>query len=367
MSLVSCAERALQLPSQLIAAPKEVMLLLWLSQLLHLLLFLPLVLPLASSASEAAAPWTVQLTSLRDQGVTVLSMAVDYNRGPSASLSARFIHDLQRQHNTTLTELACTIRFYAVAHQAFVATLPEEGTMALQIQIEVKRKKVEYEPLYCYFTTTHNRGSDFQDSPPTRSLAIYCPVTMLMEIGPIHFREHLSLGKYCLAVTVKPATLRFQARATITDFIAPSEPPDFQFTATTSPYQVKRAWIRDQLANQRPHGVCVVQNFKNEYSGFMLHLFIKYYLHLGFTVIVYDYSAAHREFVLPFLNISGMYYHPYSTFQILFPEQAKNYSSQFKFYYTQEHKDDHPGTQVPCIHSFLPCLIKHVPGAYFEY
>ena len=312
-------------------------------RLLHLVT-LSLAVPATLLSREAAAPPSVHLTALRDEGVSVLSLAVDFHRGPAASLSASFIHDLQLIQNTTLTEIACTLRFYAVAYRVFVMTLSEEGAMT--VHFEKSRKRVELEPLFCYFTTSHNRGGDFEDFPRTRSLAIYCPVTLTAEIGPPQFREYLPSGKYCLAVTNKPATLRFQARAKLSDFISPSEPPDFQFTATTNPFQVKRAWIRDQIAVQRPHGVCVVQNFKNEYSGFMLHLFIKYYLNLGFSVIIYDYSASHRDYVSPFLNISGVYYHPYTAFQILFPELALNFSSQFKFYYSKEHNDNHPGTQV---------------------
>ena len=59
-------------------------------------------------------------------------------------------------------------------------------------------------------------------------------------------------------------------------------------------------------ARQR-HGVCTVQTFRNPVSGLKLFLFVRHYLALGYTVIVYDRFGAHREDLAPFLLTSSKF------------------------------------------------------------
>lgn len=67
--------------------------------------------------------------------------------------------------------------------------------------------------------------------------------------------------------------------------------------------------------------VCTVQTFRNDVSGTMLYLFSRYYLELGWLVIVYDRFGQHEKVLATlrsqYENI--LLYHPYTIFQFLFP------------------------------------------------
>lgn len=303
----------------------------------------PLLHSYRPSLDQDTMPYSVMHRSLENDKISVLSMVVEYHRTAAASLSSRFINDLQYYHNLSFTELACTIRFYAVAYSSSIRMTPEEGVLA--VQFKYQRMTHPLDPILCYFTTSHNRGPDFIDSPKTTAIAIYCPISLDMEIGKFNFVDKLSYGKYCLAVTQSAVNIECGGRKSVAEFIAPKKPPHFLANIVTKPFAAKRAWMREQQQLLRPHGVCLVQTFQNEYSGYMLFLSVKYYYNLGFSVIIYDRSASHRDYLASLLHLSGVYYHPFTIMQVVFP-QSPNNSSPFKYYYLMEHMTDHPGTQV---------------------
>ena len=68
------------------------------------------------------------------------------------------------------------------------------------------------------------------------------------------------------------------------------------------------------------HAVCTVQTFRNPLTGPMLYLFAKYYLTMGWSVIVYDRHGWHHDFLKPFERNYRMKYYPYTAFELLFPE-----------------------------------------------
>jgi hypothetical protein len=66
---------------------------------------------------------------------------------------------------------------------------------------------------------------------------------------------------------------------------------------------------------------CTVQTFKNDATGPMLYLFARYYLELGWLVIVYDRFGQHGQ-VLSGLRAqysTRLLYHPYTILQLVFP------------------------------------------------
>jgi hypothetical protein len=72
--------------------------------------------------------------------------------------------------------------------------------------------------------------------------------------------------------------------------------------------------------------VCTVQTFLNPMSGPMLYMFARYYLSMGWAVIIYDRFGAHREHLEEFLTHPRLKYFPYTMFQLMFPE---TYNEEF--------------------------------------
>ena len=77
-----------------------------------------------------------------------------------------------------------------------------------------------------------------------------------------------------------------------------------------------------QAKTAEVHAVCTVQTFQNPLSGPMLYMFTRFYLELGWVVIVYDRFGAHRDFLSSLLDSQTdqrLKYYPYTLFQLLFP------------------------------------------------
>ena len=101
--------------------------------------------------------------------------------------------------------------------------------------------------------------------------------------------------------------------------------------------------------DQRPHAVCTVQTFRNIQSGPMLYLFVAYYQRMGWSVIVYDRFGMHKEFLLELLHLPGVFYHPYTLYQLALPskynqEFAKKQGVGYKVYYQIEKNWGYGGT-----------------------
>jgi hypothetical protein len=127
----------------------------------------------------------------------------------------------------------------------------------------------------------------------------------------------------------------------------------------------------ERRTSYRPHAVCVVQNFKHAYSGYMLYLFVRYWQRLGWTVIVYDMFGAHLSHVSPLLSLPGVHYHPYTLLQLILPGkiQASEYlnSTDYKYYYSREHKSDQPGVEVSSAADLDSDKAKTYDYCRFEY
>lgn len=74
------------------------------------------------------------------------------------------------------------------------------------------------------------------------------------------------------------------------------------------------------LDQKERHSVCTVQVFKNKLTSARLFLFVKYYLTMGWTVIVYDRYGLHADVVKEFGDNLQLNYYPFTVFQELFPE-----------------------------------------------
>jgi hypothetical protein len=45
--------------------------------------------------------------------------------------------------------------------------------------------------------TNKHTGSEFIDKPKTLGIAIYCPVTLDLEVGPYEFKKEIVQGNAC--------------------------------------------------------------------------------------------------------------------------------------------------------------------------
>lgn len=65
--------------------------------------------------------------------------------------------------------------------------------------------------------------------------------------------------------------------------------------------------------------VVTVQTFRNKITGPSLYMFMRYYLNLGWRVIVYDRYGLHADVMSEFLSLPEVLYHNHTVFEILFP------------------------------------------------
>jgi hypothetical protein len=98
-------------------------------------------------------------------------------------------------------------------------------------------------------------------------------------------------------------------------FGIPFEQEKDQSASSASPVHAR---YLDQLER---HAVCTVQVFRNKLTSARLFLFVKYYLTMGWTVIVYDRYGLHADVMREFGEDVQLNYYPFTVFQELFPDR----------------------------------------------
>ena len=157
---------------------------------------------------------------------------------------------------------------------------------------------------------------------------VSCPVTLDMEIGEFSPRATMVPGYICRTLTEYEAQLELVLRPAAyrppesTDQPPPPPGPQISSKALLTPTLV-RTQLAAQYLTDHPtvhgHAVCAVQTFRNPQSGPMLHLFVQYYLQLGWQVVLFDRFAFHREFLEDLMSQPGFHYHGYTVMQIAQP------------------------------------------------
>ena len=294
--------------------------------------------------------------SYPSNNISIVSFSLLHHRNGPWKVPDRYLHELRVYHNITLSSYACSLRFYAVGlRNAIPHSLQLEGIATLQLIY------FSYAPalLYCHFTTSKHRGSDFIDSPKTLSYAIYCPVSYEMEMGEWAFKKDMPSPNYCRPLAEYPTQLNFTFYSSMESASAPETVSSlhlssFQTTALTVPPKPRL----DMASKQPPrHAICIVQNFQNSYSGYMLSLAVQYYHTLGWSVLLYDSRGTHYSFIQHLLVLDSFFYYPFTLRERLFPESDTDQNStDFKYYYSFEHKGDHPGSQVSDFYFIDFCL-----------
>jgi hypothetical protein len=171
---------------------------------------------------------------------------------------------------------------------------------------------------------------------------------MDMEIGEFLMRNVMVPGHICRALIEYDTSIELCLR--------PSSFNDSQSSETNSiSHEIcGKAQINPQEIKSRKekqfqytypdiysHAVCAVQTFRNPQSGPMLYLFVKYYIIMGWRVIVYDRFGYHREFLEELLSEPAFHYHPYTIMQLAQPNKynekyAKAQGFDMKYFYKME-------------------------------
>lgn len=268
---------------------------------------------------------------------------------------------LNRQYSTR--PVACSIRFFGVGLESTLADYVGGGTgyLLLGFQNENKRKfwhgfdRNETNRLHCYYMTGKDYGSEFLDTPKSLGIVINCPLMMDDEVGPFHFTSHMQQGYYCRPLSEYSAMVEVHLRPTSYAYSYeefPSGKPKLPAgkeaeqevvgEVLSNPVEVRdmqrKALIR---TDYRPHAVCTVQTFKNQFSGAMLFMFVKYYRMMGWRVIVYDRFGNHHDVLKPLLKLPGVDYYPFTLYQLAQPNKynkayAKEQGAELKSFYKME-------------------------------
>ena len=296
---------------------------------------------------------------------------------------------------------ACHLRFYAVGFEKALQGFQSGGVGELKLAHTLfrnsKRPRKVFtgygtDKIYCYYNTNKHTGSEFKDKPKTLALAIYCPVTLDMEVGPFIFRNVMHSGHICrpmaddlvemeLMLVESDAIVKPPFReSTMNDYIigkrtvsstfvtAPVAHRDLTFKRLTyaaegmgGPPDLLRGisakhrepgekpWEGFHMS--RPHAVCAVLTFENPGTGPMLYMWAQYWYRLGWAVIIYDRFGAHQKYMEDMLKWPGMFYHPYTLYQLLMPgkynmEYKGKQGSRNKYYYKIERNWGYAGEQV---------------------
>lgn len=249
---------------------------------------------------------------------------------------------------------ACNIRMTALGLASTLEGYHQGGSGYLVIESQdgkaVRHGFNETQELHCYYQSNKGYGSNFVDNPKTYGMAIICPVYLDVEIGEYVFRNLIGQGYYCRVLAEKVAKVSVILRPT--DFNYNHVPSDHskideeqkivgEFVSRPAAERniIFKKMVRSGEA--RSHAVCTVQTFRNQQSGPMLYLFAKYYQQMGWSVIIYDRFGNHMEFLKELFHLPGIFYHPYTAFQLTQPLKYnyKMYAGQSfanKFYYTME-------------------------------
>ena len=277
----------------------------------------------------------------------------------SAGWNRTFVHGFMNR------PMVCNIRFYAIALESTLAGYLQGGTgyLTLEFKKEQQSKSLYYGfdknetgKTHCYYMTNKGFGSEFIDNPKTIGIAIYCPISMDIEVGEHSHRKSMEEGFFCRVlsdyttlITLKLRPTSFSVPFDYAKYIASTNdeltseaksiPATPRILKTKEFYEESTGHIN--INNYRPHAVCTVQTFRNAQTGPMLYLFVSYYSKLGWKVIVYDRFGYHREFIEDLLSLPSFDYHNYTIFQIVNPMKYNNdYAAKqgfgYKIFYKME-------------------------------
>jgi len=250
-------------------------------------------------------------------------------------------------HNTSLAETSasvfCHAQLYAIALKTTMMGLGKSGVGILMtgnfshddlknVHLNVDTDTVSSpEPsyLHCFYTTNRGMYSDHDDFPRTVSVAVYCP------IYPFH-AMYMSKGSTPVSPT-DICTAMQTASDTYTLYIP--RPP--QTRNRTSRVMNALSGVRG-VFNYSPssrsrisHAVGTVQTYVNPVSGMKLVIFARYYLSLGYTVLIYDRYGAHRSHLQPLFSEHNLVYAPYTVLQIALPSvynSGRQESTEYRYY-----------------------------------
>lgn len=313
------------------------------------LLALALAAPHSPHARRApqTLPPSLEATPLSaTSNLSVLALHIEPHRAAPWHVPEAFASELGRRTNVSMDSLACHLRLYAVTLEAALGTLRGDAVLQLRLTVE---GEAALDPLYCHASSSLDTDADFRDAPRTAALAFYCPVSLQQELGPTTYRSFMPRGRYCAALAACNVSWSVALRPSLADFFpAPTSapaPPQLAASLSSAPQLARLLAVRRAMRSGRAHGVCIVQNFRNELSGPMLFLAVSYWQRLGWAVIVYDRSGAHRRHLRALLGKEGVFYHPHTALQLALPRAEDEESAPaFKFYYEFEHPSHHPGT-----------------------
>lgn len=286
---------------------------------------------------------------------------------------------------------ACNIQLYGLAYESNLHGYIKGGTGYLQLQYHLENGRLvkvgfdtnETKKIHCYYMTSKDFGSEFLDTPKTLGVIASCPITLDMEIGEFSFRQAMVPGHICRAVSEYETTAELTLRPThfSLDPALNQDPPAAVASSSTgvaskagARRRLGRKWtpppelpppsalatiagkglitpaaIRQHMAiqyqlihkNLSLNAVCAVQTFRNPQSGPMLYLFVKFYIDMGWHVIVYDRFGYHLEFLEELLHEPGFHYHPYTIMQLAQPSKyndtyAAMQGFDMKYFYKME-------------------------------
>ncbi len=101
------------------------------------------------------------------------------------------------------------------------------------------------------------------------------------DVGPFLHNRKMEFGYFCRPLSEYDAEVELHLRPTeFTEELPVSEEIVAEFyTNATMQRTIK---IHEEVqTDYRPHAVCTVQTFKNQYSGPMMYFFIRYYHLMG--------------------------------------------------------------------------------------
>ncbi len=101
------------------------------------------------------------------------------------------------------------------------------------------------------------------------------------EVGPFLHNRKMETGYYCRPLSEYEAEIELHLRPT--EFTQENPVRSEIFSEFYTPPGAQRSLkIREEvLTNYRPHAVCTVQTFKNQFTGPMMYFFIAYYQLMG--------------------------------------------------------------------------------------
>jgi len=174
--------------------------------------------------------------------------------------------------------------------------------------------------LSCFAISNAGLWAEIVDVPKTLAVVTYCPILSTEHAQSL--TSHFSLNA---TLTIFPLHSNESSRGPHSCCGYPFTEPhrvDLSLLANERKYN-----LSNQLLTTRKYGpahnlnryVCAVQLFQNEITGPLMYLFVRYYLELGWRVIIYDQFGRHEKYVSDFLKIDNFHYYSYTVFDKIFP------------------------------------------------